>query len=364
MKQVQIKMSKLRLINRSSRLMIECDTRHRFSSSYCNRCLSSRWNRLRLQHPLYDTLSSSSLLFSSSSSSSSFPYYADNCVGILSRSTRRNHYIFIRYLSIEKDNNKIRKVDDDDDDADNGAHKIIKDRDIHGILDIGSDSNSNNSNSSNITSNSSSTDRHHDSIDIGSSNISNSRFDDGCQQILPMVESFPKLSSNDKVVAVSTPSLPESSSSLVSPQETPVSSSSSSLLSSPSITTEATATSTEPVVEIPIINPKNVTTIGSTIHYAEQKYEDFEANLMKSINESNQRRFRFLLIGTLLTIIWISTVFGARIRKMLTEETAGLAKETLENESLKIQTQVMMMVIMIIMMVVMMMMMMLIDDDM
>jgi hypothetical protein len=249
---------------------------------------------------------------------------------------------------MEKDNNKINKVDDDD--AVNGAHKIIKDRDIHGI---GSDSNSNSSNItsdySNITSNSSSANSHHDSIDIGSNNISNIRFDDGCQPIQqPIVEFFPKLPSNDEVVAVSTP-LSESSSSL-SPQETPVSSSSSSSSSSsPSITTKATAaSSTDPVVEIPLINPKNVTTIGSTIHYAEQKYEDFEANLMKSINESNQRRFRFLLIGTLLTIIWISTVFGARIRKMLTEETAGLAKETLENESLKIQTQVMMMMMMMI----------------
>ncbi len=38
-------------------------------------------------------------------------------------------------------------------------------------------------------------------------------------------------------------------------------------------------------------------------------------------------------------LLWIVAVFGDRIRKSLTDQTAGLAKETLENESLKIQTQ-------------------------
>ena len=319
-------------INRS-RLMLESGLSHRCSSSYIgsdrcslsysDRCLSVRWNRLRLKHPISDTSSSSS------SSSLSSTYYAGNSV---IRSTSRHHYVFSRHLSIEKDNNKIRKDDDDDDDAINNAHKLMK--------DIGS-----NSSSSNITTN--------DGLNNSNSgsNNSNSRFDDksslntladnGDQPIQQT------LSSNDEAV-VSTQSLPDSSSAL-SPLDTPVSSSSTSSSSSPS-----SSSSTEQVEEIiplnnQVINPKNVTTIGSTIHYAEQKYEDFEANLMKSINESNQRRFRFLLIGTLLTIIWISTVFGTRIRKMLTEETAGLAKETLENESLKIQTQVMMMMMMMMM---------------
>ena len=57
------------------------------------------------------------------------------------------------------------------------------------------------------------------------------------------------------------------------------------------------------------------------------------------INESNQRRFRIVFFTSLIVIVWFVSVFGQRLRKILTEQTAGLAKETLENESLKIQTQ-------------------------
>lgn len=60
---------------------------------------------------------------------------------------------------------------------------------------------------------------------------------------------------------------------------------------------------------------------------------------MTSLKESNQRRFRIMLLSALVAIIWVSAVFGARIRKSVTEQTADLAKETLENESLKVQTQ-------------------------
>jgi hypothetical protein len=68
-------------------------------------------------------------------------------------------------------------------------------------------------------------------------------------------------------------------------------------------------------------------------------YADIEKNLMQRINESNTRRFRIGLIGSILAIIWIGAVFGEKIRKKLAKETAGVAKEALENESLKTQTQ-------------------------
>ena len=60
---------------------------------------------------------------------------------------------------------------------------------------------------------------------------------------------------------------------------------------------------------------------------------------MARIKESNQRRFRVVLALVVGLVSWVISVFGERLRKLLTDHTAGLAKETLENESLKIQTQ-------------------------
>lgn len=79
--------------------------------------------------------------------------------------------------------------------------------------------------------------------------------------------------------------------------------------------------------------------ITSTINYAGDTYGEFERTVMERLNESNSRRFRVILTTTVLVIFWVVIVFGARIRKMLTQHTADLAKETLEDESLKIQTQ-------------------------
>jgi hypothetical protein len=79
--------------------------------------------------------------------------------------------------------------------------------------------------------------------------------------------------------------------------------------------------------------------IASTLHFTQHVYDEFEKNVMRNINYKNQQRFRAYLLGTVLLIAWVSLVFGERMRKYFTEQTAGLAKETLENESLKIQTQ-------------------------
>lgn len=79
--------------------------------------------------------------------------------------------------------------------------------------------------------------------------------------------------------------------------------------------------------------------VSATMHFAEQSYEEFEKRLMETVHESNRRRFRLILISTLLILFWIFSVFGERLKRSLSKQTADFAKETLENESLKIQTQ-------------------------
>ena len=80
----------------------------------------------------------------------------------------------------------------------------------------------------------------------------------------------------------------------------------------------------------------------STKYYASEinkVYGDMETALMRRIKESNQRRFRFFFFSTVFGLSWVIFLFGAELKKILSDKTADLAKETLENESLKIQTQ-------------------------
>eukprot|EP00598_Pedospumella_elongata_P003039 CAMPEP_0184985598 /NCGR_PEP_ID=MMETSP1098-20130426/14200_1 /TAXON_ID=89044 /ORGANISM="Spumella elongata, Strain CCAP 955/1" /LENGTH=353 /DNA_ID=CAMNT_0027509691 /DNA_START=202 /DNA_END=1263 /DNA_ORIENTATION=- len=79
--------------------------------------------------------------------------------------------------------------------------------------------------------------------------------------------------------------------------------------------------------------------IASTLQFTQQRYDEFEKILMERIHDKNQKRVRMYVLSFVVFITWVSIVFGARMRKYFTEQTAGLAKETLENESLKIQTQ-------------------------
>lgn len=74
-------------------------------------------------------------------------------------------------------------------------------------------------------------------------------------------------------------------------------------------------------------------------HEINRAYAEIEHDMMRRINEVNQRRFRLVLLSTVLFVVWVVSAFGETIRKMLSDQTAGLAKETLENESLKVQTQ-------------------------
>lgn len=68
-------------------------------------------------------------------------------------------------------------------------------------------------------------------------------------------------------------------------------------------------------------------------------YVQIEQNLMQRMHESSRRRFRVTLISTIVFIVWVVAVFGKMIRKALSDQTAGLAKETLSNDALKVQTE-------------------------
>lgn len=68
-------------------------------------------------------------------------------------------------------------------------------------------------------------------------------------------------------------------------------------------------------------------------------YGEIERNVLKRIGDENRTRFRAVLITSIMGIIWTTAIFGDDIRKLLTNQTATLATETLENESLKVQTQ-------------------------
>ena len=81
---------------------------------------------------------------------------------------------------------------------------------------------------------------------------------------------------------------------------------------------------------------------GTVARYSQataDAYGELERTLMERIKESSSRRFRLTLITVIVVMAWIVAVFGKMIRKALSDQTAGLALETLENESLKVQTE-------------------------
>lgn len=70
-----------------------------------------------------------------------------------------------------------------------------------------------------------------------------------------------------------------------------------------------------------------------------KRYLNIEETLLARITAKNRRYVRFVLVSILATIFLIIVVFGTKIRQKVTTSTASIAKETLENESLKDQTQ-------------------------
>lgn len=95
-------------------------------------------------------------------------------------------------------------------------------------------------------------------------------------------------------------------------------------------------------MESPIIKATAAAAAEAASKYSQQytsAYVELEKNLMARIHESSSRRFRLALISTIVFIVWVVAVFGKMIRKALSDQTAGLAKETLENADLKVQTE-------------------------
>ena len=87
-------------------------------------------------------------------------------------------------------------------------------------------------------------------------------------------------------------------------------------------------------------NPISSTTESIKQYSADlnKAYADIENSLMDRIHEGNRQRFRVYLLGTILAIVWTTAVFGEQLRKMLSDQTADIARETLENELIKVQT--------------------------
>lgn len=89
-------------------------------------------------------------------------------------------------------------------------------------------------------------------------------------------------------------------------------------------------------------NSHKQTTVESILESTSElnkAYVNMEASIMHRIHTSNKQRFRVFLLTSIVSFIWIVAVFGEKIRKSLSRQTADLAKETLENKSLQIQTQ-------------------------
>jgi hypothetical protein len=87
---------------------------------------------------------------------------------------------------------------------------------------------------------------------------------------------------------------------------------------------------------------KSQTTVQSILESTgewNKAYVNMEASIMDRVHASNKQRFRVILLTTVVGIIWVGAVFGGKIRSYMSRQTADLAKETLENKSLQIQTQ-------------------------
>lgn len=97
-----------------------------------------------------------------------------------------------------------------------------------------------------------------------------------------------------------------------------------------------------PKEEPPHTEPIGKTTASTLYSYTQalnHSYEDLERVLMERIHESNKRRFRLTLGGLIVGVTWFFIVFGERISNWIRSMTTGLALETLEDKSIKIQTQ-------------------------
>lgn len=68
-------------------------------------------------------------------------------------------------------------------------------------------------------------------------------------------------------------------------------------------------------------------------------YADIERSIMEKIKEKNYTRFRIFFVLFTIFTVWFLSIGGKQLSKWLSRETAGIAKETLQNEDIKIHTQ-------------------------
>lgn len=61
--------------------------------------------------------------------------------------------------------------------------------------------------------------------------------------------------------------------------------------------------------------------------------------ILRKVKEANTQRFQLVFTVTVTLAIWISAVWGERIKKYFVGETTAIAKQTLGNEAIKMQTQ-------------------------
>lgn len=68
-------------------------------------------------------------------------------------------------------------------------------------------------------------------------------------------------------------------------------------------------------------------------------YTELEKSLKSKFYESNKRRLRIIVASVIVALCVLYACFRSYFTKTITDSTADIAKETLENESLKVQTQ-------------------------
>ena len=71
----------------------------------------------------------------------------------------------------------------------------------------------------------------------------------------------------------------------------------------------------------------------------QKSYGIIEQNVMRRMNESNRVRFRLGVVATIGSVLWLLLFYGNEIKTAIASLIGGLATETMEDESLKVQTQ-------------------------
>lgn len=107
----------------------------------------------------------------------------------------------------------------------------------------------------------------------------------------------------------------------------------------PKNSVEGVNKSTQPPSDHSLNESVKTSTFSSYTQAINHSIGDIEKVLMARIHESNQRRFRIMFFSSAAFVVTFFVIFGEAISKKLRSLTTGLALETLEDKSIKIQTQ-------------------------